>query len=39
MEFRLGKCAVLVLKQGIKVRCDGIVLPDGQMMGEVDENR
>ena len=38
MEFGLNKCAVLVLKQGIKVRCEGIVLPDGQMMGEVDEN-
>ena len=38
MEFGLDKCAVLVLKQGIKVRCEGIVLPDGQMMGKVDEN-
>ena len=38
MEFGLDKCAVLVLKQGIKVRCEAIVLPDGQMMGEVDEN-
>ena len=38
MEFGLDKCAVLVLKQEIKVRCEGIVLPDGQMMGEVDEN-
>ena len=37
MEFGLDKCAVLVLKQGIKVRCDRIVLLDGQMMGEVDE--
>ena len=38
MEFGLDKCAVLVLKQGINVRCEGIVLPDGQMMGQVDEN-
>ena len=38
MEFRLDKCAVLVLKQGIKVRFEGIVLPDGQIMGKVDEN-
>jgi hypothetical protein len=29
MEFGLDKCAVLVLKQGVKVRCEGIVLPDG----------
>lgn len=38
MEFRLDKCAVLELKQGIKVSCEGIVLRDGQVMGEVDEN-
>ena len=38
MEFGLDKCAVFVLKQGVKVRCEGIVLPGGQMMGEVDEN-
>ena len=38
MQFGLDKCAVFVLKQGIKVHCEGIVLPDGQMMGEVDEN-
>ena len=38
MEFGLDECAVLVLKQGIKVRCEGIVLPDGQMMDEVHEN-
>ncbi len=28
MEFGLDKCAVLVLKQGVKIRCEGIVLPD-----------
>ncbi len=32
------KCAVLVLKQGVKIRCEGIVLPDGQMMVEMDSN-
>jgi len=37
MEFGLDKCAVLVLRQGMKVRCEGIVLPDGQVMKEVDE--
>ena len=36
MEFGLDKCAVLVLKRGEKVRCEGIILPDGQVMKEVD---
>ena len=38
MEFGLDKCVVLVLKQGVKVRCEGIVSMDGQVMGELDEN-
>ena len=38
LEFGLNKCAVLVLKQGLKVRCKGAVLPGGQVMDEVDEN-
>ena len=29
MAFGLDKCAVLVLKQGTKVRCEGIVFLDG----------
>ena len=37
MEFGIDKCAVLVLKAGVKTRCDGISLPDGQVMKEVDE--
>ena len=37
-SFGLGKGAVLVLIQGIKVCCEGIVLPHGKMMSEVDEN-
>jgi hypothetical protein len=35
--YGLDRCAVLVLKQRVKVRCKGIVLPNGQMMGEVDK--
>ena len=35
--YGLDRCAVLVLKQKVKVRCKGIVLPNGQMMGEVDK--
>ena len=38
MEFGIDKCAVLVLKAGVKTRCDGIRLPDGQVMKEVDDN-
>ena len=38
MEFGIVKCAVLVLKTGVKTRCDGIRLPDGQLMKEVDGN-
>ena len=38
MEFRLAMFAVLVLKQRVKIRREEIVLPDGQMMGEMDNN-
>ena len=38
IEFGLGKCAVLVLKQGVKITCEGIVAPDGQVLVEGDEN-
>ena len=37
MEFGMDKGALLVLKQGVKVHCEGIVLPDDQVMGEVEE--
>ena len=36
MKFGLDKCAVL--KQGVQVHCEGIVLPVGQVIGEVNEN-
>ena len=38
MKFGLDKCAVLELKNGVRERCDGVVLPDGGMMQDVDEN-
>ncbi|KXJ09461.1 Retrovirus-related Pol polyprotein from type-1 retrotransposable element R2 [Exaiptasia diaphana] len=38
MEFGLDKCAVLILKQGSKVHCEGILLPDGKEMSEMDES-
>ena len=37
MEFGLAKCAVLELKAGVRVQCEGITMPDGQVMKEVDE--
>ena len=38
MEFGLDKCAVLVMEEGKQVACEGIDLPDGQTIKEVDEN-
>ena len=38
MEFGLDKCAMLVLKDGKQVVRDGIELPDGKKIEEVDEN-
>lgn len=37
MEFGLDKCAALVMEKGVKVKCKGIDLPDGQMIKEVDD--
>ena len=37
MEFGLDKCAVLELKAGVRVQCEGITMPDGRVMKEVDE--
>ena len=37
MEFGLDKCAVLVMKRGTKVRCEGIQLPDGRTMEALDD--
>ena len=39
MEFGMKKCAVLILKRGKVVECDGIILPDGQVMKQMDEDR
>ena len=36
MVFGLGKCAVLVLKRGRMVRTEGIELPNGKRMREVN---
>lgn len=37
MEFGIEKCAVLVIRKGVKARCEGIELPDGDVMREVDQ--
>ena len=38
MEFGLDKCAMLEIRAGVKVACEGIDLPDEQRIKEVDEN-
>ena len=38
MEFGMEKCAVLVMEVGKKVECDGIVLPDDELIKEVDDD-
>ena len=38
MEFGIDKCGVLVIRKGVKVRTEGIVLPNGDVMSEIDES-
>ena len=38
MEFGIDKCAVLVMENGVRVRSDGIVLPNGEVMREVEQS-
>ena len=38
MKFRLDKCAVLEMKRGERVECEGIELPSDEMVKEVDED-
>ena len=37
MEFGMDKCAVLEMKAGVQVRCEGMELPDGKVMQEVED--
>ena len=37
MEFGLDKCGMLAIKKGVKVRSEGIELPDGDIIKELDE--
>ena len=38
MEFGLDKCGVLVIEKGVKVKHEGIKLPDGKVMKEIDDD-
>ena len=38
MEFGFEKCAMLVLKKGVKVISEGIVLPSGEIIKEVEKS-
>ena len=37
MEFGLRKCGVVTLKRGKIARCEGVELPDGEVMKEVEQ--
>ena len=37
MEFALKKCSILTLKRGKVARCEGITLPDGEVLKEVEQ--
>ena len=37
MEFGLKKCGILKLKRGKVARCEGIKLPDGEVLKEVEQ--
>ena len=37
MQFGNRKCGVLIMKRGKIVRCDGIELPNGETMKEVEQ--
>ena len=37
MQFGIKKCGVLIMERGKVIRTDGIRLPDGQHMKDIDE--
>ena len=37
LEFRIKNCGFLVLKHGKIVKMEGVVLPDGQVMREIED--
>lgn len=38
MEFGFEKCAMLSIKSGVRVRSEGITVPSGEVISEVDES-
>jgi len=38
MEFGFDKCAMLVIRKGVKVKSEGIVLPSGDVIKEVERS-
>lgn len=38
MEFGLTKCGILVLKRGKVVKTDGVVMPDGDVMRQIEDD-
>ena len=38
MRFGLDKCGVLVVERGVKKKCEGINLPDGELIKEIEES-
>ena len=38
MEFGLSKCDVLTMKRGKLVKSEGIPMPNGQIMTNIEEN-
>ena len=37
MEFGISKCAILIMKRGKIVKCDGIVMPGNEVMKSLEE--
>ena len=37
MEFGISKCAILIMKRGKIVKCDGIVMPGNEIMKGLEE--
>ena len=38
MEFGLAKCGVLIMKRGKVIKNEGISMPDGKMMKNIEED-
>ena len=38
MEFGIKKCETLIMERGNVIRTDGVRLPDGQHMEDIDES-